>query len=545
MRWPVEAERYLSGAHRTMLGPGGHLPQRRWSSLDPLDRLALAYLLLPLVIFLAGWLEIWAALPLLLCLALAARPLFRPAIFRSAHLDPDRALPAAPPPTRLHLAVALGVGCAWTVFGGTGHLLFANADWHVRDAVLHDLVSGSWPVGYVSPDGALRLLRAPLGYYLPAALIGKGAGLAAAHAAMALWTAAGAALFLLLVLSRTPSRLGAVLVAAGVIVLFSGLDVVGTLLTGSGSVAHWDFTRHLEWWARRYQYSSMTTQLFWVPNHALCGWVAMGLLLRSARSRSLEAMLPILMVAVALCSPLTALGLIPFALLRAVQAMREDRSLELLHPRVWGAAAIVGLVVAAYLTLDSSRIPRSFTVATSGVGAALADLGHQAEFFLLEAGLVGAAILALRPVRSVVLALVILALLPLVSFGAANDFVMRASIPSLAALAVGASRALLEPDSIRAVRAKKALLGLLLALGAVTPMQEFARAAALPAWPIDRRATLIGAACGSYPPHYVARLAGQPIARLLRPVHPLSLGPLGPSACENPAIEIQRERDQR
>jgi len=35
------------------------------------------------------------------------------------------------------------------------------------------------------------------------------------------------------------------------------------------AIEHWDVTKHLEWWAGRYQYSSMTTQLFWVPNHAL------------------------------------------------------------------------------------------------------------------------------------------------------------------------------------------------------------------------------------------------------------------------------------
>ncbi len=507
-------------------------------SLDALDRLALGYLLVPLVIFLAGWLEIWAAFPLLLCLGYSLKVLIDP-----ARLDPIGGTPMWRP-TRMQLAAAVIIACAWTACGGTGHLVFANADWHVRDAVLHDLVTGSWPVGYGSPDGAPRLLRAPIAYYLPAALIGKWAGLTVAHAAMAVWTAAGVALFLLQVLSRIPSRLGTIVLAVLVVVLFSGLDVIGTLLHAPALPAHWDVTRHLEWWARRYQYSSMTTQLFWVPNHALCGWVAMGLLMRSPRG-ALEPMLPILIVAVALWSPLTALGLLPFALLRVIESIRSARSLQLARPHVWAPAAIVGMVVAAYLTLDSSHIPRRWTVGSGGVGGALLDLARQAEFFLLEAGLVGAAILALRSSRAVVLALVTLALLPLVSFGAANDFVMRASIPSLTVLAMEASRALAEPAATGAMHVKKVLLGAVLALGAVTPFQEFARAAVLPRWPLNSEATLIGAACGRYPPHYVARLDGQPIARLLRPVHPLFSGPLDASACENPAIEIQRKRDSR
>jgi hypothetical protein len=511
----------------------GRDPAELPAPLDRLDRLALAYLLLPLGIFLATWFEIWAALPLLICLVYSIR-----GVIGTARLN--RATGAQPALTRMHLAVAVMVACAWTVCGGTGHLVFANADWHVRDAVLHDLVAGSWPVGYVSPDGATRLLRAPVGFYLPAALVGKWAGLMAAHAAMAVWTAAGATLFLLQVLSRIPPRLGTALMAAAVIVLFSGLDIVGTLLHAPGSAAHWDFTWHLEWWAERYQYSSMTTQLFWVPNHALCGWVAMGLLLRSPRG-ALEPVLPILIVAVALCSPLTALGVMPFALLRAAEAM--PRSLGLAHPRVWLPASIVGLVVAAYLTLDSSHIPKSWTVRSGA--AALFDLSRQAEFFVLEAGLVGGVILALCRSRGVVLALVILALLPLVSFGEANDFVMRASIPSLTVLAMEAARALAEPAATAAARAKKILLGALLALGAVTPFQEFARAAVLPRWPINAHATLIEAACGRYPPHYVARLDGQPVVRLLRPPHLLFSDPPDASACENPAIEIQRERDIR
>ena len=99
------------------------------SPLDPLDRIVIAYLAVPLVIFLAGWFEAWAAVPLLACVAYALKALLS-------------ALPGAParwPVTRLQLSVALVVACAWTVCGGIGHWVFANADWHVRDAVLHDL----------------------------------------------------------------------------------------------------------------------------------------------------------------------------------------------------------------------------------------------------------------------------------------------------------------------------------------------------------------------------------------------------------------------
>jgi hypothetical protein len=514
-----------------MLGPASHKPVLP-SSLDPLDRLAIVYLTLPLAIFLVGWLEAWAAVPLMACLAYALKPLL------AAMPVGERRLPI----TAMHLTVAALIGCGWTVFGGTDHLVYANADWHIRDAVLHDLVASSWPVGYGTLDGKESLLRTPLAYYLPAALVGKWTGLPMAHMAMAVWTAIGATLFLLQVLSLMPSRAGVVAMAAAVVVLFSGLDVIGCLLDIPRLFAHWDIARHLEWWAGSYQYSSMTTQLFWVPNHALGGWLAIGLLYRDRRSTPLESMLPIVVVAVVLWSPLAALGIVPFALWKAVSSMVSERSWNLLDPRVWAPALAIGVVVAAYLTLDSGRIPKGWTVDTGGVGAVAMGLLRQAQFFLLEAGLIGFAILSIRRSSQVVLALVILSLLPLFKFGPANDFVMRTSIPSLTVLAIGACLALSQDALQSGALRKKVVLGCLLAVGAVTPFQEFARAAVLRSWPINLQATLIGAACGNYPEHYVARLGDQAVGRLLRRPHPLPLGPQDRQACDNPAVDLMWER---
>jgi hypothetical protein len=505
------------------------------SCLDPLDRLAVLYMTVPLVIFLAGWLEVWAALPLIACVAYALKPL-------------TAALPiggARMPITRLQLTVAVVAGCAWTLSGGTAHVVFANWDWHLRDAVLHDLVVGQWPVGYGVFDGAQSLLRAPIGYYLPAALVGKWAGLLAAHFAMAAWTALGATLFLLQVLSQTPSRIGIALTVAAVIVLFGGFDIIGNLLSIPHFMARWDVTTRLEWWAGKYQYSSMTTQLFWVPNHALGGWLTIGLLLRGQSGAPILPLLPLVVVAVALWSPLAALGIVPFVLWNLGAVMAREHSVIRLRPRAWVPVLMVGLVVAAYLTLDSSRIPRGWTVGNNGagIGDIAIDLFRQGRFFLLEVGFVGFAILAIRRCSQIVLALSVLALLPLVSFGAANDFVMRVSIPSLTVLAIGACLALTRDTLSAGTRAKKAVLGCMLAVGAVMPFQEFARAAVLDSWPIDLRATLIGAACGQYLPHYVARLGEQPIEHIMRRPQPIPLGPEGLSACENPAITLMHERD--
>jgi len=504
------------------------------STLSPLDRVAIAYLVLPLGIFLVGWFEVWAAVPLVACMAYALRPLVARLPIGGARL----------PITRLQLIVAVAVGCGWAIFGGTGHLVFTNSDWHIREAVLHDLVAGEWPVGYGVRGWAQSLLRAPIGYYLPAALVGKWAGVLVAHFAMAAWTAMGATLFLLQILSLMPSRATVVAMVVAVVVLFSGFDIVGNLLDVPRFIAHWDIARNLEWWAGSYQYPSMTTQLFWAPNHALGGWLTIGLLCRDQRGTPLDSVLPIVVVAVALWSPLAVIGILPFVVWKAAVTMVREHPWKLLDPRVWAPAFVVGVVVAAYLTLDAGGIQRSWTVGGSGLGVAdiAMDLLRQAQFFLLEAGIIGFAILAIRRSSQVVLALVILALMPLVSFGPGNDLVMRSSIQSLTVLAIAACLALSRDARSGGTVRKKVVLGSFLAVGAVTPFQEFARAAVLPSWPINLQATLIGAACGQFPEHYVARLGNQVVARLLRRPHPLPLGPISYQACVNPAIGLMLER---
>jgi hypothetical protein len=243
-----------------------------------------------------------------------------------------------------------------------------------------------------------------------------------------------------------------------------------------------------------------------------------------------------------LWSPLSALGVVPFVLWKVIAAALHERSLKSLDPRVCAPALIVGLVITAYLVLDSSGIPKGLSVSAEGAGPVAYDLFRLAQFFLLEAGLIGFAILAIRPSSQVVLALVILALLPLAYFGPGNDLVMRASIPSLAVLAIGACLALSRKALIGSEVRRKWLLACLLVVGAVTPIQEFARATVLRAWPINLKATLIGANCGNFAPHYVARLGGSMIGQVLRKPYRMALGPQDSEACDNPAIDLMDER---
>ena len=191
---------------------------------------------------------------------------------------------------------------------------------------------------------------------------GKVFGLGAADPALLAWTALGVALFLALAVSRVASLRAATVVVL-VLVFFSGMDLVGTVLRGGLELAgNLRITDHLEWWAERFQYSSNTTQLFWVPNHALAGWIATALLVRHADRPEFARILPLLVALVPIWSPLTAVGFLPLAGAWWLQQLVRERSLRLVDPVAVCAAVAIALVTGAYLVMGATTIPSGVTV---------------------------------------------------------------------------------------------------------------------------------------------------------------------------------------
>jgi len=419
---------------------------------DALELLAAAYLLLPLLVFLLGWLRLPYALPLGLSLL--------PALYR-AWRSRQRGAAMLSRPEWLGVA---GVTLAWVSMSGLMPGFFLNLDWMTRMSVLRDLVVGSWPVGYSLP-GAEVILRCPLGYYMVPALVGKFTSLQGARIALWCWTALGTALFLALMLGARAERRAwrsALLIA----VFFSGMDIVGWLISNPAGV---QFGSHIEWWAKLFldgstiQYSSQTTQLFWVPNHCLPGWLVAVVAWRHRRHGLALAPAALLLLATVFWAPLVAVGAAPL-LFWCVWRALGWRQLAL-HSLHWPVLALLpcGLLVARYLTMG---------VAPVGTGHAPTPFINALFFSLLEWGLLAWAVLA-RGERSplLLLALLELLLLPFLHYGDANDLVMRASIPGLALLMMATIETwqCTAPD-------RRLAISVLLAIGAITPLLEFERA---------------------------------------------------------------------
>ncbi len=369
------------------------------------------------------------------------------------------------------LATCLGAAVLLLLLGGEGRLFYANADWQVRDAVLHDMASHPWPFAYALPGGPW-LLRAPIGMYLLPALLGGSdlALLASNTAKLALILAAGSLVF-------ETARARAI--ALIVFIAASGLDIIGTLLFSVLGIRV--LFASLEGWAfGTIQYSSIITLAFWVPPHAFAGWFcAVAFLLWQQRRLPLGAFAAALPLA-AIWSPLALLGAIPLVGYAAIRAVREGE---------WAHADIAIATVAALLAAPALLY---LTSAAAAVGFSLQPLPFVIYALFLAIDLLPLALIALwRPGRFgsgvAVLVVAMLMAIPFGVVGVGQDFVMRASIPALAVLAVivGDAVATAWAAPVRR-RAGLPVMLAVLGIGAVTGGVEIARALRYPPSPPPR-----------------------------------------------------------
>jgi hypothetical protein len=403
-----------------------------------LSLLSTVYLFIPFFFFAAGWLRMPWAVALILAgaavLAVAARDAFT-AIERPDASFWRAALPA--------LFLLLG----WVLLSGAGGFGYQNDDYISKNALLKDLLQQPWPIT-AQVDGRSLPVVYYFGYYLPAAAVGKWLGWAAANIFLFGWTLAGVLLawgwFLDAAGLQAPFRARRIFLLTLFFCLAGGLDVLGYYRL---TVHAFDPFARLDRWAGVFEYSSQSTLLFWVPQHALAGWVLAGMLFHAARRPAQAGLLLAALSASVLVSPFSVAGIAPllavvFALQLAGGKWRELASRQNLLPAVLSLP--VGAVCLAFLLSNRYGFPRGFLWEFVEPREVPLRLG---SFLLLEFGLLALCLPALlaadrgKPLAAIglekqeaallIASPVLLALLPLYSMGYFNDFVMRVSIPAL------------------------------------------------------------------------------------------------------------------
>lgn len=416
-----------------------------------LTRASLAYLALPVLLFLALWLKPVFAIPALLTTSAGIVGLWRTYPQREETRKRGNWLPCA--------AVALVA----TALSGAGGIGLQNWDYDKHNAVLHDLLTHPIPVRYESAgDPALTgPLVYYMGWYMPAVAVGRAFGWAAANVTLFLWSFLGLTLALLW-FTRLAGGRG--WLAPLFLLFFSGLDVLGALFQGRNPLGMSNLSLHH--WAGFAQYTHNLALVNWVPHHALAMWIATSLvlyefLIRRRRDTVVGpwALLPF-------WSPWAMVGLAPFVLLGLVRG--EGRAVN------WRSVAIfAGSVpfVMTFLASNRGDVVKGWAWFYTG---GFRFVGMYLGFVILEFALV--AILAWQILKPegrdrwlLGAAIGGLTLLPLYRFGISGDLTMRASLPMLFILAIYAYRAVREGQG----RTRLAL-GAVLALGALSPLHELA-----------------------------------------------------------------------
>jgi len=464
------------------------------AGMSAVDRLAIIYLALPVAIFFFTWFKPLYGVPLAAA-ALAGIPFLFPLKF-------------GPSSDRSWLIAAV-VATGWTLLGGAGHFFFADYfDWHMRDAVLRDLVMLPAPVTYTVQDGMATILRAPIAYYMVPALLGRIAGLRNADWFLFLWTLAGVFLFLMQVMAGE-RRWKALALIATVVVLFSGMDILMSTLAPVFQAG----SDRLSWPYPFFMYRSNTTSLFWGPTHALPAWLTIALIYRCWKDRRFVSLAAWVGALTLLWSPLVSIGLLPFFLALATRALFAGNWRPLLSVCNLVAAPLIALVAALYLTAAAGTIHAAGADPYSWLDKAVLYAKFiPAEFLLLALALLRAHRDGIQPLFFAV-AVAVLLLLPFFHFGPNNDLSLYASIPALAAIMFAVVDGWARPLRIGG---PGILVTVILVLGALAPLSELYRSASWPSWKPDLQRSVVDAS-GGQSPNYLLRLdPDMSLMRLLR-----------------------------
>ena len=398
------------------------------------------YVLLPVALFFIGWVKCWISIPICLLICYCIRGM--------AQADVDLYLPLWNRRDIVRGIIILFIIAIWVYFSGIGNLVWQNTDHGARNALYEILVSNEWPVAKCvsyEEGNQMRGLIYYIGYWLPAAVVGKVFGLTAGYYFQYVWAIIG--IFIGVVVVNSFLRRWSIWPVIFFIV-FSGLDMVGYLL--STDLIDWNYIlsfEHMEWWSGypTFQFSSFTTQLYWVYNQAIYAWVLLALIMIQKNNRYI---ICIWSAGILSCT-FPFVGMAPFVMyvifrnIKAGSVGQQNRIIKELFTVGNFLGGGVGIISVLYLINNTSTqksiLPSSLSVHASVHLDYLEDstqyLFKWVLFIVIEIGIYYLYIY--RYYKSdplFYISLMVLLMCPFVKIGTGGDFYMRASIPALVVL---------------------------------------------------------------------------------------------------------------
>lgn len=282
--------------------------------------LTLTYVLLPITIFFFGWLKTVVAIVASVIIAFFGFSLFRK--LQSENYD------FINKKTALFWIISIIVCAVWVYFSGIGSFTYQNDDFWVRNPIYRDLCNYKWPVIYdlsLQPTNIQTITgssKVAFSYYytwwLVPALIGKIFHFSELgnNVSLYLWALLGV-LLVLYFINRIVKKCSYKNLI--IFIFFSGLDIIGNLVV-SGKI---DLLNHIEWWTTYFvQYSSNTTQLYWVFNQSIPLWIITTILLELNDNKYIASVCSLSFA----YSPWATIGIIPIAIYGSFKKKKEIKN---------------------------------------------------------------------------------------------------------------------------------------------------------------------------------------------------------------------------
>ena len=433
------------------------IPFRLWYGLT------VGFLVIPVIIFFAGYLRWYIGVPLALCMlgfaVYAVIDCTKPAGGR-----PE--LSSRVKDIKIPLPYLIGFA-AFAVFlsyfSGIGEFIYSLQDHAIRRATLSDLVSYKWPVIYdystqTNPDVIKEIgktsgktaLMYYFTYWLPAALAGKLFGRTFADFVLMFWTATG--IFLTL-LGMVKLNGRACVTQPLFYMFFGGLDVIPTIVH---SITGYELWTSIEGWVPNMAYYCNLSEVANVFHQCVPCFLITVLVMLSVNTRTFGLTGGLLFA----YSPFGVIGLLPVVFTAVFRKeMRQDVKgtlKDLLTPVNIISAAVLLVVFGSFYTGNAN-----------GVGKSGFTWKFYSSFGLFVICYLCFLVIEVLPVSAVLFkrfgkdpfyrcALICMTLIPIYMMTWVNDFAMRASMPSRFIMCIFLARMFKDLyDEDKLIQAKK------------------------------------------------------------------------------------------
>lgn len=304
------------------------MAKEKWTIDKKILIIAECYMFLPVIIFMFGWLKlIYAYLGCFMIIGLAMK-LYEsfPAIDGCGGI----AIGIVSKENVSFWISVIAMAGIWVYLSGIGSYAYQNGDYWVRNPIFNDLSTYSWPVFYNLSEES-ELVKSICGsdtvafsyyfsWWLPVCMAAKLFHLSYGMRNLLLyaWALVGILLIIYLICRklRRCSWVIPVILAA-----FSGLDAIPFLMKNN-FFELFPWVKHMEWWAGYFQYSSNTTQLFWVFNQSIPIWLIMAVFLQLVDAKCIAGLLSVAFA----YSPWATFGMVPYAISASVKGRKEIKS---------------------------------------------------------------------------------------------------------------------------------------------------------------------------------------------------------------------------